>query len=125
MMWERVLVIAAGGALGALSRYGLGVLVAERLGSTVLATFAVNISGALALGVFIGLMEGRWSAPGLAHPAVAVGFLGAYTTFSTLMLETVDLGESRSYVSASATLIGSCVAGLVAAYGGLLLGRNV
>ena len=125
MTWERLLLIAAGGALGALLRYGVGAMFAERLGSTVMATFVVNISGALVLGVFIGLMEGRWNAPPLAHPAVAIGFLGAYTTFSTLMLETVDLAESRSLLAACGTLAGSCCAGLLAAYGGLLVGRYV
>jgi CrcB protein len=125
MMWERLLLIAAGGALGALSRYGLGSLISERLGSTVLATFIVNVSGALVLGVFIGLIENRWSAPALAHPSVAVGFLGAYTTFSTLMLETVDLAETRSLANAAVALVVSCSAGLLAAYSGLLLGRHV
>jgi len=58
MAWERLLLIAAGGALGALLRYGVGALVADRLGPTVLGTFIVNISGALVLGLFLGVTEG-------------------------------------------------------------------
>ena len=125
MTWERLLLIAAGGALGALSRYGVGGLVADRLGPTVLGTFIVNISGALVLGVFLGLTEGRWIAPSLARPAIAIGFLGAYTTFSTLAFETVDLAESGSLFTAFVNIAGSASAGLVAVYTGLTVGRNV
>ena len=125
MTWERLLLIAAGGALGALLRYGVGGLVANRLGPTVLATFSVNVSGALALGVFLGLTEGRWIAPPLARTAIAIGFLGAYTTFSTLAFETVDLAESGSWLAAFANMTGSAAAGLAAVYAGLAIGRNV
>jgi CrcB protein len=123
--WERLLLIAAGGALGALLRYGIEGLVDTRLGPTVLGTFAVNISGALALGVFLGLTEGRWIAPPLARPAIAIGFLGAYTTFSTLAFETVDLAESGSLLTAFVNMAGSACAGLAAVYAGLAIGRNV
>ena len=125
MAWERLLLIAAGGALGALLRYGVGVLVADRLGPTVLGTFIVNISGALVLGLFLGLTEGRWIAPPLARPAIAIGFLGAYTTFSTLMFESVDLAESGSLFTAFVNIAGSSAAGLLAVYAGLVAGRNV
>jgi len=125
MTWERLLLIAAAGALGALSRYAVDGLVADRLGPTVLGTFIVNISGALALGVFLGLTEGRWIAPPLARPAIAIGFLGAYTTFSTLAFETVDLAESGSLFTAFVNIAGSASAGLVAVYTGLTVGRNV
>jgi len=125
MMWERVLLIAAAGALGALARYGVDGIVNDRLGPTVLGTFIVNVSGALALGLFIGLTEGRWLAPSLARPAIAIGFLGAYTTFSTLMFESADLAESGSLVTAFANVAGSAAAGLLAVYAGLAIGRNV
>jgi CrcB protein len=125
MAWERLLLIAAGGALGALLRYGVGALVADRLGPTMLGTFVVNISGALVLGLFLGLTEGRWIAPPLARPAIAIGFLGAYTTFSTLMFESVDLAESGSLATAFVNIIGSGCAGLFAVYAGLVVGRNV
>jgi CrcB protein len=124
MAWDRILVIAAGGALGALSRYGMGTFVANWLGSSVLGTFVVNISGALALGLFLGLVESRWNAPALAAPAIGIGFLGAYTTFSTLMLESVDLAESRAVATAALNVIGSVCVGLAAAYAGLLVGRH-
>jgi CrcB protein len=124
-MWERLLLIAAGGALGALARYAAGSAIADRLGPTVLGTFIVNVSGAFVLGMFLGLTEGRWIAPPLARPAIAIGFLGAYTTFSTLAFETVDLAESGSLFAAFANIAGSAAAGLLAVYSGLVIGRNV
>jgi fluoride exporter len=56
---------------------------------------------------------------------VAIGFLGAYTTFSTLELESYRLLETRSYLLAAGNLAGSLAVGLVALYGGVVLGRAV
>jgi CrcB protein len=124
-MWERVVLIAIAGALGSVLRYGVDGLVTDRLGATVLGTFAVNITGALLLGAFLGVSEGRFVLPALARPAIAIGLLGGYTTFSTLMFETVDLVESGSFLAAGANAGGSVAAGLAALYGGLVLGRSV
>lgn len=122
-MWERVLVVAIAGAAGSVLRYGVAGFVDDRLGSTALGTFIVNISGALLLGLFLGLTEDRWLAPTLARTAIAIGFLGAYTTFSTLTFETVDLAESGSTATALLTIGGSVVIGLAAMYAGLTAGR--
>ena len=123
MMWERVLLVAVGGALGSVLRYAVAGFVDDRIGPTVLGTFAVNVSGALLLGLFLGLTEERWMAPGLARTAIAIGILGAYTTFSTLAYETVDLAESGSTATALLSIGGSVAAGLAAVYAGLTLGR--
>ena len=122
-MWERVLLVAVAGAAGSVLRYGVSGLVDDRLGPTVLGTFVVNISGALLLGLFLGLTEERWLAPPLARTAIVIGFLGAYTTFSTLTFETVDLAESGSTATALLNIGGSVVIGLVAVYAGLTAGR--
>ena len=122
---DRILLVAAGGALGALLRYGVEGYVDDRLGPTVLGTFLVNVSGALVLGLFLGLTEERFMAPALARTAVAIGFLGAYTTFSTLMFESVDLAESGSIATAMLNIGGSVAAGLAAVYAGLTLGRSL
>lgn len=124
-MWERVVLVAAAGALGSLARYALEGFVDDRLGPTVLGTFVVNVTGALLLGLLLGITEERWLAPSLVRTAVAIGFLGAYTTFSTLAFETVDLAESGSLATAALNVGGSVAAGLVAVYAGLTLGRAI
>jgi CrcB protein len=124
-MWERVLVVAVAGGIGCVLRYGVEGLVDGWLGPSVLGTFAVNMSGAALLGVFLGLSEDRFMVPYLARTAIAIGLLGGYTTFSTLMFETVDLAESGSFLSAAANAGGSLVTGLAAVYAGLALGRAV
>lgn len=86
-------------------------------------TFVVNISGAFLLGLLMALGEGGFLPTGPWRNGLAVGFLGAYTTFSTLMLETATRGESGSMDLAIFYLTSSIVVGLVAVYGGLLLGR--
>jgi CrcB protein len=106
------------GALGALSRFHLGRAVATRLVSDFPAgTFAVNISGCFLLGLFTGLsLTSTWMF------VLGTGFLGAYTTFSTWMVETQRLGEDGEYVLFCVYLFGSMLAGLAAAGAGWLLG---
>ena len=119
-----VVAIAVAGAAGALARYGLDGFVARRAsGAFPWGTFVVNVSGAFVLGfVFTVMTEQLTTAPWL-RAGVTIGFLGAYTTFSTLSLETYRLLESRSLALAFANIVGSAAAGLLALYGGVVLGR--
>ena len=123
MMWERVLLVALAGAAGSVLRYSVAGFVGERLGPAVFGTFVVNVSGALLLGLLLGLTAERWLALALVRTAIVVGFLGAYTTFSTLAFETVDLAESGSLAAALLNVGGSLAIGLAAMYTGLTVGR--
>ncbi|HEY7269119.1 MAG TPA: CrcB family protein [Dehalococcoidia bacterium] len=123
---QRILLIAVAGAFGALSRYKMQGWVTDVVGRpTLWATFVVNISGAFALGLLVALSEGRWHISPLTRTVLGVGFLGAYTTFSTLMFESVDRMETADYMAAAANIIGSVTIGLIAAYGGLSAGRAI
>ncbi len=115
--------IGIAGCLGALARYGLEGLVSRRAAGFPWGTFAVNISGSFLLGLAVTLLGERWTVAPWVRASVAIGFLGAYTTFSTLSLESYRLLEGRSYALAGANLVGSVTAGLVALYGGVVLGR--
>ncbi len=115
--------IGVAGCLGALARYGLEGLVSRRAGAFPWGTFVVNISGSFLLGLTVTLLGERLAVAPWLRAAVAIGFLGAYTTFSTLSLESYRLLETRSYALAGANLVGSVTAGLVALYGGVVLGR--
>ncbi|HEV2591201.1 MAG TPA: CrcB family protein [Gaiellaceae bacterium] len=121
-----VVAIAVGGALGALARYGLVSWVTGRTtGVFPWGTFLVNITGAFVIGVLFSVLRHKeWGSHAL-HSALIVGFLGAYTTFSTLMIDSYTLSEHRAFFMAAANVLGSCSAGLVAVYLGVLAGRAI
>lgn len=80
--------IAIAGALGALARYGLEGVVGRRTGGQFpWGTLVVNVTGAFVLGLFFTLATERWAAAPWLRSSVTIGFLGAYTTFSTLSFE--------------------------------------
>jgi CrcB protein len=119
-----VLLIGFAGAFGAVSRYALQSSFNAMLGGpTLWGTFAVNISGAFVLGLLVGLVPGSFLREGPWLTMLTVGFLGAYTTFSTLMLEVNARSEGGAGDIAFVYLASSIVVGLVACYSGLHLGR--
>jgi CrcB protein len=121
-----VLLIGFAGALGALSRYMIQNTFNTMMGGpTLFGTFVVNISGAFILGLLVGLGENGFLNDGPWRSALTVGFLGAYTTFSTLMLETTTRSEGGSTDIAIFYLACSVMLGLIAVYGGLNIGRAV
>ena len=123
MIW---VLVALGGGVGSVLRYGVGRLSVHYLGPTsVWGTFLVNVTGSFALGFFIALALERVAIPAQVRALIAVGFLGGYTTFSTLSLESIQLLESGETLRAVGSLLGNLVLGLLAAYLGLLLGRAV
>ena len=120
MVWAFV---AIGGALGAVSRYGLDRAVIGALGPTVLGTFLINITGSFALGVFVAVSPARVPWPVETRLFVAVGFLGSYTTFSTLTVAGAQMLDSGETTRALLNLFGSLAVGLAAAFAGILAGR--
>ena len=110
------------GALGALSRYGVDLLI-ERHTDTVfpVSTFVINVSGCLLAGVAVGAIVDRWHEPSWLTVGIVTGFLGAYTTFSTFAFETHDLIQQGRAGLAAANVLGSVGAGLGGIYLGLLL----
>jgi CrcB protein len=123
---ERIIYIAFAGALGAVARYAVQGWVNDLVGRpTVLGTLAVNLTGAFLLGLFLALTEDRYLTSGPWRTAGAVGFLGAYTTFSTLVFESVDRLETGDILAATANLGGSVALGLIAVYVGQVLGRTL
>jgi len=116
--------IAVGGAAGAVSRYLVQGWVEELTGGRFpWGTFAVNISGSFFLGVVFALaMDRAIMAPEVRVPLM-IGFIGSYTTFSTLMLESWRLVEEGDYLFMFGNLLGSIVIGMLAVIAGLALGR--
>jgi CrcB protein len=119
--------VGLGGFLGANARYWLGVWFEGRSrGPFPWATFAINVSGSFLLGLFMVLALERGVLPRapVLRLLFAVGFLGAYTTFSTFTYETLVLAETGSPGRAFANVAGSVAAGLLAAWLGLAVGRR-
>ncbi|MGM0575597.1 MAG: fluoride efflux transporter CrcB [Myxococcota bacterium] len=120
-----MLLIAAGGALGALGRFGAGWVVQRLLGyGFPWGTFAVNVVGCLLLGLVLELAHHGSPVSREAQVFLAVGFLGAFTTFSTFGYETVRLLEDGRAAVALANAGGSVVVGLLACWAGIALART-
>jgi len=117
--------VMLGGAGGALARYGLQ-LIALRLGfSSQIGILAVNVSGSFALGLLLSFWLAKTSYPPGLQLLLAVGFLGSFTTFSTLMWESFRLAQNDSVLMALLNLSGSVAAGLAAVALGFLAGRLI
>lgn len=117
--------VAVGGALGAVSRYGVDRAVNAMFGTTVFGTFAANISGSFLLGLLVAAIAARTGLPEEFRLFVAVGFLGSYTTFSTLTVASVQFAADGDWMRAALNIVGSVVVGVVAAFAGIALGRAV
>jgi len=112
------------GALGALSRWGLGALVQKCVSMDFpLGTMTANLLGCLALGAVTGLSADVL--PAHVRVPLATGFLGSFTTFSTFSVESVKLAEQGAWGLLAANVLGSVVLGLLGAAVGLALGRLV
>jgi CrcB protein len=121
-----LVLIAAGGAAGAVARFLVDNAILDRFsGAFPLGILVVNLSGAFALGVLAALIIDRGVLPADLRSPLLVGFLGAYTTFSTLMLDSWRLFEDGLPMLALVNIAGSTVLGVVAVVGGLWLGRSL
>ena len=121
-----LILVAVGGATGAVARY----LVDEWVTANVRdafpwGTFLINVSGSFVLGLLFGLAIERSILPSDIRAPLMIGFLGAYTTFSTFMLESWRLVEAGSPLQAIANLVLSVGVGLVAVVAGLALARGL
>jgi CrcB protein len=116
--------VGLGGFLGAIARYTLALWVDARMATPFpVATLLINVTGSFVLGALSGALE--FSAlPPEVRLTLGVGFLGAYTTFSTFTYETLRLVEAGDAGLALGYVTASLIAGLAAAMLGLALGRG-
>ena len=121
---RRRLAVAAGGALGALARFGVAEAAVAVGVAALWATLVANVAGSLALGYISARHAGRSRSSPLMIPFVAIGMLGAFTTFSLFCAEVIDLLRLGAWVVALAYVLGSIGGGLVAALAGLRIGAE-
>jgi CrcB protein len=116
-----VLTVALGGAFGAVARYGMSGWVQTLLGTTFPAgTMVVNVMGSFLLGLSLPLFESlAWSAE--IRTMVTLGFLGAFTTFSTFSYEAMVLLQGGEWVRGALYMGGSLLLGLVAVLSGMAI----
>jgi CrcB protein len=113
-------VIGAGGAIGAAARYGTALAIPTHLNAFPVATFVVNVVGAVILGAVAALPAYWLSAHELTRPAIGTGFCGGLTTFSTMTLEIYQRSPAHSALAATYAIT-SLVAAPACAWAGFSL----
>lgn len=117
--------IAVGGAFGAVARHLINISpLATVFNNFPLPTFVINVSGSFLIGFLLILLTDRFDVSEPVRMAVIVGFLGAFTTFSTFEMEIYGLSAEREYASAAAYLLISVAGGFVAVIAGVRLARS-
>ena len=117
------LVIGLGGFFGANARFIVARWAAQKWGTQFpFGTFIINITGSFILGLFATLAA-RFAWSDYWRLLIAIGFVGAYTTFSTFEFESLQLLAQGSFARAFANIVGSVCFGFGAAYLGVFVGR--
>ena len=113
--------IAVGGMLGALSRYAVGGFF-QRFSGVIFpwGTFSVNVIGSFIIGLLWGLME-RFSFSPSVRAFVFIGFLGAFTTFSSYSLETINMLREGEYLAGGANFILNNFVAFLLTLGGIVI----
>jgi CrcB protein len=116
------LAVGGAGCLGSMLRYFVATACARFFGTAFpIGTFVINIGGSFFLGWFLTVIGTRVAVSDTTRLAIAVGFTGAFTTFSTLMYESNSLIEDGSEMKAIFNLMGSLLIGLMAVRLGMAL----
>ncbi|MCU7931395.1 MAG: fluoride efflux transporter CrcB [Candidatus Thiodiazotropha sp. (ex Codakia rugifera)] len=123
---NQLIAIASGGAIGALFRFWVANGVYGLLGRGFpYGTLVVNVLGSLVMGfLYVLLLERTTVSPEL-RGALLIGFLGAFTTFSTFSIETINLLEQAELLKAGLNILLSVTACVMACWFGLVLGRQL
>ena len=121
-----IFIIGIGGFLGAISRYGVALWIGQRWGRNFpLGTFLINISGSFLIGLLMSLFTERFMVNPQWRLLLVVGFLGAYTTFSTFEYETGALMKDGEWLIAGLNVVLSVFAGFIALKLGEVIAKSI
>ena len=124
--YNKIFSVAVGGALGAVARHLINISpLATVFQNFPLPTFVINVSGSFLIGFLLILLTDRFEVSEAVRMAVIVGFLGAFTTFSTFEMELYGLTSEKEHVTALLYLLLSVVGGFVAVVLGTRLARLI
>ncbi len=119
---QKYLLIALGGALGSMARYWVGSSIAERAGIRFpYGTLVVNLTACVIIGFSLTYLGRRADLSPAWRYLIPIGFIGAYSTFSTYEWETLSTMRSGAFFLAALYAVGSLLLGLAAVWGGSLL----
>src|SRR5215470_13765141 len=120
-----ILAVAAGGAIGSVARYVVGVWAAKLFGGHLpWGTLIINVSGSFLIGLFIALFAVDWQLPQPMRVFLVVGICGGYTTFSTFSLDSYKLIQSGEVVAAGTYMMGSVLLSVGALMAAILIVRS-
>jgi fluoride exporter len=123
---QKYLLIAAGGALGSMARYWVGSTIANRMGTRFpYGTFVINITACLIIGFSLTLLAKRAELNPAWRFLIPVGFIGAYSTFSTYEWETLSTIRTGAFLIALLYAISSLILGLIAVWGGSVIAEII
>lgn len=123
--FSKFLAVAFGGSLGAVARYALNLLFAKSLAPFPFATFFINVTGSFVIGFLAVLFAEKFTENENLRLFLTVGFLGAYTTFSTFELETFELLRERQLTTALFYVLISFITGLAGVLSGVWLAKKL
>jgi CrcB protein len=123
---QKYLLIAAGGALGSIARYWVGSSIAGRMGIKFpYGTLIVNLTACVIIGFSMTYLGRRAEISPAWRFLIPVGFIGAYSTFSAYEWETLSSLRAGAFAIAAVYAVGSLILGLVAVWGGSVIGEMV
>ena len=122
---EVVLVVGLGGAVGAILRWWVGVLMSHLLAPVFLGTLVVNLAGSFLVGVLLIWFQGKLPINDVLRIGIVVGLLGGFTTYSAFSMEAVNMMMAGFYGRASAYVVVTVAVCLMGTWAGVMLGRSV
>lgn len=123
---QKYLLIAVGGALGSIARYWVGSTIAGRMGSKFpYGTFVINLTACVIIGFSLTYLGKHIELSPAWRFLVPIGFIGAYSTFSTYEWETLSTLRSGAFALAALYAVGSLIAGLAAVWCGAMLAETI
>jgi len=123
---QKYLLIAVGGAVGSIARYWVGSTVANRMGTRFpYGTFVINITACVIIGFSLTFLARRVDLNPAWRFLIPVGFIGAYSTFSTYEWETLSTLRAGAFFLAALYAVSSLILGLAAVWGGAMIAELI